>query len=76
MMAKIVHTAKHTVKAMVDIQSARLGPAAAAGLAWHDEFPLEVVSTTAATQAHGGGNGFEIDQKVTVIAIFINISIT
>ena len=33
MMAKIVHTAKHTVKAMVDIQSARLGPATAAGLA-------------------------------------------
>ena len=26
MMAKMVHTAKHTVKAMVDIQSARLWP--------------------------------------------------
>jgi hypothetical protein len=30
MMAKIVHTAKHTVKAIVDIQSARLWPATAA----------------------------------------------
>jgi hypothetical protein len=27
-------------------------------------------------QAHGGGNGFEIHQKMTAIAIFINISIT
>jgi len=28
-----------------------------------------------ATQAHAGLNGFEIDQKMTAIAFFVNISI-
>src|SRR5690242_10544344 len=61
MMAKIVHTAKHTVKAMVDIQSARGAPVL--GLAgMMNCVPDDTWKIPAGTGARNRSRSFELDQ--------------